>query len=72
VKHFKHPATIIALIALFAALSGGAGAAMSTLISGSKIKNASIPLNKLQPSAIKALQVTGMATTVGSGAETAQ
>ena len=66
-KQLKHPATIIAAIALFAALSGGAGAAMTTLISGSQIKNGSIPVNKLQPSAIKALQVTGMATTTGSG-----
>jgi hypothetical protein len=55
VKHVKHPATIIAAIALFAALSGGAGAAMTTLISGSQIKNGSIPMNKLEPSAIKGL-----------------
>ena len=56
-KHFKHPATIIALIALFAALSGGAGAAVSGLISGSQITNHSIPITKLTASAIKSLQV---------------
>ncbi len=66
-KHFKHPATIIASIALFAALAGGAGAAMTTLISGSQIKAGSIPVNRLMPSAIKALQVTGMAHTVAYG-----
>ena len=67
-KHFKHPATIIALIALFAALSGGAGAAMTKLISGSQIKKGSIAENRLQPSAINALQVTGMAHSIGGGA----
>jgi hypothetical protein len=67
VKQLKHPATIVAAIALFAALSGGAGAAMTTLISGSQIKNGSIPEKKLEPSAIKALQVTGMAHTIASG-----
>ena len=66
-RHFKHPATIIATVALFAALSGGAGAAMTGLISGSNIKNGSIPMKKLQPAAIKALQVIGMATTTGNG-----
>ena len=59
-KHFKHPATIIAAVALFAALSGGAGAAMTAMISGSQIKNGSIPVNKLSESAIKSLQVTRM------------
>jgi hypothetical protein len=66
-RHFKHPATVIALIALFAALSGGAGAAMTKLISGSQIKKGSIPENRLKPSAIKDLQVIGMATTTGNG-----
>jgi hypothetical protein len=70
VKHVKHPATIIAAIALFAALSGGAGAAMTTLISGSQIKNGSIPVTKLQPSAVKALQVTGMGHTILFGTGT--
>ena len=69
-KHLKHPATIIAAIALFAALSGGAGAAMTTLISGSQIKNHSIPVNKLSASALKALRVYGMADTTGSGSAT--
>jgi hypothetical protein len=36
-RHLKHPATVIATVALFAALSGGAIA--GTLISGSEIKN---------------------------------
>jgi hypothetical protein len=66
-KHFKHPATIIAAIALFAALSGGAGAAMTTLISGSQIKDGSIPEKKLESSAIKALQVTGVGHSVSYG-----
>lgn len=66
-RHFKHPATIIAAIALFAALSGGAGAAMTAMISGSQIKNNSIPENKLTSSAIKALQVTGMAHSIAYG-----
>jgi hypothetical protein len=67
VKQLKHPATIIAAVALFAALSGGAGAAMTTLISGSQIVNGSIPEKKLAPSAIKALQVSGMAHTIADG-----
>lgn len=66
-KHFRHPATIIASIALFAALAGGAGAAMTTLISGSQIVNGSIPLTKLSPSAISALQVTGVSRSDGGG-----
>ena len=66
-RNLRHPAMIVALIALFAALSGGAGAAMTTLISGSQIKKGSIPENRLQASAIKDLQVTGMAHTVQYG-----
>ena len=66
-KQLKHPATIIAAIALFAAVSGGAGAALTAMISGSQIKNGSIPEKKLTSSAIKALQVTGMAHTITSG-----
>jgi hypothetical protein len=54
VKHFKHPATVIAALALFVALGGGAWA--SSLISGSKIKNHSIPAKKLTKSALKSLR----------------
>jgi hypothetical protein len=50
----KHPATIIAALALFVALGGGAAWA-SGLISGSQIKNHSIPAKKLTKSAIKSL-----------------
>ncbi|MDX6479598.1 MAG: hypothetical protein QOG85_108 [Gaiellaceae bacterium] len=66
-KHFKHPATIIAMVALFAALAGGAGAAMTTLISGSQIQNHTIPVTKLTASALKALMVTGAAHSDGGG-----
>ena len=55
-KRLSHPATIIAAAALFMALGGGAYAAAQTLISGSKIKNHSIPVNKLTSSAITALK----------------
>jgi hypothetical protein len=54
VKHLKHPATVIAALALFVALGGGAWA--SALISGSKIKNHSIPAKKLTRSVIKSLR----------------
>jgi hypothetical protein len=50
---WKHPALIVSIVALFAALSGGAIA--GTLISGSQIKNHSIPAKKLTRSAIKSL-----------------
>ncbi|HKD95441.1 MAG TPA: hypothetical protein VKB43_12105 [Gaiellaceae bacterium] len=53
-KSLRHPATIIASVALFVALGGGAIAATG-LISGSQIKNNSIPVNKLTKSAITAL-----------------
>jgi hypothetical protein len=53
VKQFKHPATVVAALALFFALGGGAWA--SGLISGSKIKNHSIPAMKLTNSAVKSL-----------------
>ena len=43
-KRLTHPATAIAIIALFVALGGGAALA-SGLISGSQIKNHSIPAN---------------------------
>jgi hypothetical protein len=55
VKQLKHPATVIAALALFVALGGGAAWA-SGLISGSKIKNHSIPAKKLTKSAVKALR----------------
>lgn len=45
---------MIALVALFAALGGGAALA-ANVISGSSIEDHSIPLNKLTPSAIRAL-----------------
>ncbi len=52
-KRLTHPATIIAAVALFVALGGGAWA--SSLISGSSIKNHSISEKKLTSKAIKAL-----------------
>jgi hypothetical protein len=54
VRHLKDPATIIAAAALFVALSSGAAWA-SGVISGSQIKNHSVPARKLTASAIKAL-----------------
>jgi hypothetical protein len=54
VKGLKHPATILAALALFVALGGGAAWA-SGLISGSSIKNHSIAEKKLTNKAIKAL-----------------
>lgn len=53
-KHFKHPATIVAAFALFVALGGGAAWA-SGLINGSQIKNHSISAKKLTKSAVKSL-----------------
>ena len=50
----KHPATIIAAIALFAALGGGAFAAV--IIDGSHIKNHSIAKKKLTAAAVTSLQ----------------
>lgn len=52
---FRHPATIIASLALFVALGGGAALA-SGLISGTKIVNHSIAEKKLTGAAIKALR----------------
>lgn len=54
-KHLTHPATIISALALFVAFAGGAAAYASGLISGSQIKNHSIPANKLTASAIASL-----------------
>jgi hypothetical protein len=56
VKRLTHPATIIATAAFFLALGGGAAAYASGLISGSQIKNRSIPAKKLTKSAIKSLR----------------
>lgn len=55
-KRLTHPATVIAAVALFLALGGGAAAYESGLISGSQIKNHSIPAKKLTKSAIKSLR----------------
>jgi Collagen triple helix repeat (20 copies) len=54
-KHLRHPATIIAALALFVALGGGAAWA-GGLIRGSQIKNHSIATRKLTKQAIKALR----------------
>jgi hypothetical protein len=53
-KGWKHPATAIAVLALFVALGGTAYA--SGLIPGSQIKNHSIPVKKLTGAAIKSLR----------------
>jgi Collagen triple helix repeat (20 copies) len=53
-KSLKHPATILAALALFAALGGGAAAA-SGLIPGSRLVNHSIPVRKLTVSALASL-----------------
>lgn len=53
-KHLKHPATLIAALALFVALGGGATA--SVLMSGSQIKNHSIAAKKLTRHAVKSLR----------------
>lgn len=52
----KHPATIIALLALFVALGSGAALA-SGLVSGKQIANHSIPEWKLTRRAIRSLRV---------------
>jgi hypothetical protein len=52
----KHPATVIALLALFVALGGGAALA-SGMVSGRQIANHSIPQWKLTRRAIKNLRV---------------
>jgi hypothetical protein len=54
VKHLKHPATIIAAIALFVAL--GSGAYASGLINGSQIKDHSIATKKLTKKAVSSLR----------------
>jgi len=55
VRFFKHPATVIATVALFVAVGGGTAAYASGLINGSQIKNHTIAAKKLTKSAIKAL-----------------
>jgi hypothetical protein len=55
VRNLKHPATVIAAVALFIAFGGGAAAYASGLINGSKIKNHSIATKKLTKKAIKQL-----------------
>lgn len=54
-KHLRHPATVIAALALFVALGGGAAWA-GGLINGSQIKNHSIASKKLTKQAIKSLR----------------
>lgn len=68
----KHPATVIALIALFVALGSGAALA-SGLVSGRQIANHSIPQWKLTPRAIRSLRVgaRGPAGPAGSNAANA-
>jgi hypothetical protein len=56
VKRLTHPATIIAALALFVALGGGAAAYASGLISGSQIKDHSIAAKKLTNAAIQQLK----------------
>ena len=52
----KHPATVIATVALVVAVGGGTAAYASGLINGSQIKNHSIAAKKLTNSAIKSLR----------------
>jgi Collagen triple helix repeat (20 copies) len=56
VKFWKHPATVIAALALFVALGGGAVAYASGVISGSEIENHSIAEKKLTSGAVRALR----------------
>ena len=55
-RFLKHPATVIATVALFVAIGGGTAAYASGLINGSQIKNHSIAAKKLTNSAIKSLR----------------
>jgi hypothetical protein len=54
-RHLRHPATVIAALALFVALGGGAAWA-GGLIPGARIKNHSISTRKLTKLAIKSLR----------------
>jgi len=68
VKYPKHPATAVAAVVLFVALGSGAAAYASGLISGSQIKNHSIPAKKLTRSAINSLRgKRGMRGPAGPG-----
>jgi hypothetical protein len=58
VTYLRHPATIIAAVALFVAVGGGTVAYASGLISGAQIKNHSIATKKLTKSAINSLHGT--------------
>jgi hypothetical protein len=55
-KFLKHPATVIATVALVIAVGGGTAAYASGLIDGSQIKNHSIAAKKLTKSALKSLR----------------
>lgn len=64
-RRLPRPATVLASIAVFAALAGTATAASSLIdgkeikrgtITGKQIKNKSLALNKLAPAAVKSLQ----------------
>jgi hypothetical protein len=70
VRHFKHPATIIATVALLVALTGTAGAAIRAMINGSQIKNGTISQSKLSKSAITGIAglqsvIDGESTSIG-------
>ncbi len=54
-KSLKSPTTVIAMLALFVALGGGAALA-SGVISGNSIANHSIPLRKLSARAVHRLR----------------
>jgi hypothetical protein len=54
-RFLKHPATVIATVALVVAVGGGTAAYASGLINGSQIKNHSIAAKKLTKSAISSL-----------------
>lgn len=53
--NLKHPATVIAMVALVVAVGGGTAAYASGLINGSQIRNHSIAAKKLTRSAVKSL-----------------
>jgi len=53
-RSLRHPATVIATVALFVAL-GGSSLAAASFINGKHIKPHSIPTNRLTKKAIKAL-----------------
>ena len=55
-RFLKHPATVIATVALVIAVGGGTAAYASGLIDGSQIKNHSIAAKKLTKSALKSLR----------------